>query len=136
MKARGKTGIHLFTYLFIHLFILILYFYYCCTRGTLGHLQNFLLHTIIEFTTSIVLLYPPLPNPGIVSTGLIFPLTYMCTEYSYHIHPLTPSLLISLLPLVLTSKTGPVLLSCSQNGHSLMCIHVQLPCLWLMCSAT
>jgi hypothetical protein len=31
----------------------------------------------------------PSPIPGIVSTGLIFPFTYTCTEYFYHIQPPT-----------------------------------------------
>jgi hypothetical protein len=35
-------------------------------------------------------LFSPLPIPGIVSTVLIFPLTYMCTQYLYYIHPRTP----------------------------------------------
>jgi hypothetical protein len=34
--------------------------------------------------------YPP-PIPGIVSIGLIFPFTYMCTQYLHYIHPHTLS---------------------------------------------
>jgi hypothetical protein len=30
---------------------------------------------------------PPPHIPGIVSTEIIFPFTYMCTQYLYHIHP-------------------------------------------------
>jgi hypothetical protein len=32
---------------------------------------------------------PLSPISGIVSTDTIFPLTYMCTQYLHHIHPLT-----------------------------------------------
>jgi hypothetical protein len=32
----------------------------------------------------------PTPIPGIVSKGIIFPFTYIYTQYLYHIHPLTP----------------------------------------------
>jgi hypothetical protein len=44
---------------------------------------------IFEFTISIILLYLPSPIPGIVSTGIIIPFTYMCTQYLYYIHPPT-----------------------------------------------
>jgi hypothetical protein len=30
------------------------------------------------------------PIPEIVSTGIIFPLTYMCTQYLHYFHPPTP----------------------------------------------
>jgi hypothetical protein len=42
---------------------------------------------LVEFNPSIILLYPTSPVPGIVSTGLTFPITYMCTQHFYHIHP-------------------------------------------------
>jgi hypothetical protein len=41
----------------------------------------------VEFTPSIILLYPPSPIPGIVSIGLIFPFSYMCTQNLHHIYP-------------------------------------------------
>jgi hypothetical protein len=42
----------------------------------------------------------PSPRPGIVPTGIIFPLTYMCTQYMHHIHLLAP------FPCLLTPPTG------------------------------
>jgi hypothetical protein len=35
---------------------------------------------------STVLLYPPLPIPGIISTGIIFAFTYICTPFLHCIH--------------------------------------------------
>jgi hypothetical protein len=42
----------------------------------------------------------PPPSPGIVSSGLIFPFTYMCTKYFQHIHPPTSYHYIVPFPLV------------------------------------
>jgi hypothetical protein len=66
------------------------FFFYCCAGATLWHLQNFLQYTeyiIVDFTPSTTLLSPV---PGVVSTGLIFPFTYLCTQYLHHIHLPTP----------------------------------------------
>jgi hypothetical protein len=43
---------------------------------------KFLQYTIVEFTPSIILMYPPPPIPGIVSTGLM-------STYFHHtlLHP-------------------------------------------------
>jgi hypothetical protein len=62
----------------------------------LWHLQKLLYNIIVGFTLSIILLYPLLFNPRIVSTGLIFPFTYMYT----YIHPPTLS------PYILNPPTG------------------------------
>jgi hypothetical protein len=51
------------------------------------------------------LLCPPLPIPGMVSTGLIFPFTSMCTQYLHHSHPPTP--FPHLLPLCTDNHPSP-----------------------------
>jgi hypothetical protein len=43
---------------------------------------------ILGFTPSTTLL-TSVPIPGIVSTGLVFAFTYMCTHFLHHIHPPT-----------------------------------------------
>jgi hypothetical protein len=49
---------------------------------------------------SLILLYPSSPPfLELVSAGLIFPFSYMCTEYFLHIHLLHPFPTSSLLPL-------------------------------------
>jgi hypothetical protein len=57
----------------------------------------------------------PPPSPEIVSTNLIFPFTYLCTQYLHHIHPPTPFLPFSPLPLLTTPATQarPVPPTCS-----------------------
>jgi hypothetical protein len=58
---------------------------------------------------------PHFPIPGIVSTDIIFSLTYMCAQYLYHIHPSSYFPHFFPLPTVTTLlPEGPDLLSCSQ----------------------
>jgi hypothetical protein len=54
-------------------------------------------------------LSPPPPIPGTVSTGLIFPFTYMCTQYLHHIHPPTPFPFLLLPPPHLLNKQNVIL---------------------------
>jgi hypothetical protein len=78
------------------------------SEGTLWHLWNFLQcikYITFEFTPSTAVLCPPHPHSWIVSTGLISPFTYMCTEYFHHIHLLTPFL--HHLPLLTGTKPPP-----------------------------
>jgi hypothetical protein len=46
----------------VSVFSLFLLSYYCCTRGTVWHLQKFLQYTLVKFTPSIILLYPTFPH--------------------------------------------------------------------------
>jgi hypothetical protein len=59
---------------------MILFFFYFLIIVVLGVRcdKSFLQYITIEFIPSIILIYPSPPIPGIVSTGLIFPFTYMC----------------------------------------------------------
>jgi hypothetical protein len=94
---------------------------------TLWHLQKFfqyIKHIILEFTPlPTALLYPPSFIPGIVSTGIIFELTYICAHFLHHIHPPTPfpptSSLLPLAPNTLlpgnTCSTPPVLWFCRRK---------------------
>jgi hypothetical protein len=56
-----------------------------------------------------------LPLPGILSTGLIFPYSYMSTYCFDYIHPPTPFPCISPPPTGTKPQTGPILLSCSPS---------------------
>jgi hypothetical protein len=61
MVSRSRTWRKLFS-TFYFLFFIHLFIYYCCSEGTLWHLQNFLQYIIVEFIPSIILLCPHPPQ--------------------------------------------------------------------------
>jgi hypothetical protein len=79
--------------------------------GVTLHLQRFLQYVVLEFTPSTIFLYSSLsPIPGVVSTGLIFPFIYTCTQCLHCIYPPVP------FPHLLPSPTGTN--SPSQTGRT------------------
>jgi hypothetical protein len=85
-----------------------------------GYIEAFIKILTIYHSQIHMLHHSPLsclPRSWIVSIGLIFPFTYMCTHYLYHIHLPTPSphwhTSSPLPPLVPTPQTGTVLPSFS-----------------------
>jgi hypothetical protein len=84
MKTCSKKNPILLIVLISFKFIESWYFLFFVVLGggSVWHLQMFLHYIILEFTSSII--HPYLPQhtiPGIVSTGIIFPFTYMCKQY-------------------------------------------------------
>jgi hypothetical protein len=81
---------------------------------------------------------PSPPIPGLVSTDLIFPFTYMCTQYLHYIHPPTP--FPHLLPALLvptSPQAGLFLPPCSpifekkEKNDIFICLrwlHKEFPC--------
>jgi hypothetical protein len=83
-----------------------LFFFIVVAEGTLQHLQKFLQYikcSILEFTS---LHHSPLSSPtpilGVVSTGLILPFTYMCTQYLHGTHP--PNSFLTHTPTLVSSR--------------------------------
>jgi hypothetical protein len=91
------------------LFFKFLFTYYCCTRGTLWHLQRYLKYYLNSPRHQSPLL--PTPILRIVSTGHMVPFSH---EYTIFL-PYSLSFTFSLCPpllLVPTPYIGPVLPSC------------------------
>jgi hypothetical protein len=66
---------------------------------------------LLEFTPSTILLYPPLPIPGIVSIIIIFPFRFVCT----HIFTIVTFHTLSPHPPPLTGTTPPTGRTCSTS---------------------
>jgi hypothetical protein len=86
------------------LIFFVIFLIYCYFAGWGVHC-SFCSHNMQKNHTWIHSLYHPTlfllpPIPGIVSTGIIFPFTYMCTQYLHYIQHLTP------LPHILPTATG------------------------------
>jgi hypothetical protein len=70
-------------------------FVYCCAGW--GYIVAFtkvltvyqIYHAQVHSLHLSPLLFPP-PIPGMVSAGIIFAFTYICTQFLYHIHSPTP----------------------------------------------
>jgi hypothetical protein len=75
-----------FSFFFFLSFLLLCSGYIVAFTKVLILYIGYLQYIIVEFTPSIILLYPPSLIPGIVSTGIIFPFTYVCTQYLYYFH--------------------------------------------------
>jgi hypothetical protein len=77
----------------------MLCFHYCCTEGTLWHLQNFLQFIIAEFTPSIMLLYSFFPHFWNNFNKPHFPI-YVCVYRIFPPYsPLTPISFVFLTPI-------------------------------------
>jgi hypothetical protein len=77
--------------------------------GILTHLSFRFLDPTLQCIKYIIFEYPHSPDS---STGIIFGFTYMYIHYLLHIHPPTPFLDTSLLPLVSTAPLAPQNLFC------------------------
>jgi hypothetical protein len=57
--------------------LFLLFFYYIVVLGV--YCDIYKNSILVKFTASSIHFYPPPPVPGTVSTGLIFPFSYMST---------------------------------------------------------
>jgi hypothetical protein len=107
---------YVFDFLYVHsffpfYFLLLLFWVYIVTFTKFLTIYHSWIYSFFYSPSS------PHPIPGIVSTGLIFVFTYICTQYWHHILPPTPSpyiLPLSLVPASTKNKNEkPALASCS-----------------------
>jgi hypothetical protein len=107
MKKRERqhnTGSHNFSS-YVHQWLVLknnffinyfqVFFFYCCANWvyTVAFTKVLTIYQIyhtwvhhFHYSSSC----PPPPTPGIVSTDIIFPFTYMYLQYLHHIHPPSP----------------------------------------------
>jgi hypothetical protein len=106
---KSYVGEELF--LFMNFFV---FFFYCCAWWgyivavtkvlTICQIYHTWIHALHHSSLSST---PPIHV--IISTGIIFPFTYMCTQYLYYIHSPTPFSHILPFPTGTNPQAGPVL---------------------------
>jgi hypothetical protein len=79
--------------------ILYTLFFIVVLSGASTEIPTIYKYIILEFMFSFLYIRPHSPIPGIVTAGIIFPLTYMYAQYLHHIHPPTPFPYLLLLPM-------------------------------------
>jgi hypothetical protein len=101
---------------FSHLHGLIIFFElscYCCTGGTLWHLQKFLQCILVIFTPPSFCFIHPSPFLEQSQQVSLFHFFKLSIQYFYHIHPPSPFPYIFPHLSGINSQTGLVLLYCS-----------------------
>jgi hypothetical protein len=100
------NGAYTWYFFYVCVKCFLFYFFYCCAcGGTCGiYESSYRISKILYLNSPLPPFSIILPHsiPGILSTGLICPFTYMCTQYLHHIY--IPILFPHLLPLPLVPK--------------------------------